>query len=111
MTAWLIKMVILTSLQGTSLVFILQYCLRCHHYMVFQIEEESKRLLLQCADPEAIMRLALMNNSKTIVNQYFNNHSQSSITDFLYHQIVSNQPTESVFVQVRFSDWPTCLSF
>ena len=71
--------------------------------MVFQVLNECKKVLLQCATPEALVRLPhtkLMHEENHLRHEYFNEQKHGSLQEYLVHRLIDNHPTDTVFLQV-----------
>ena len=71
--------------------------------LVSQVLKECKKVLLQCATPEALVRLPhtkLMLEENHLMHEYFNEQKHGSLQEYLVHRLVDNHPTDTVFLQV-----------
>ena len=61
-------------------------------------------MLLESADPEALMRLPV-ERYKEMIEAYFTKQSHESLADYLYKHLISDSPVEACFFQVCSSDF------
>ncbi len=65
--------------------------------------EECKRVLLQCAVPEALVRLPqtkLRNEERNLMHEYFDVQKHGDLLEYLTLKLVEERPDESTFLQV-----------
>jgi len=64
--------------------------------LCLQILSETKRMLLQCATPESIVRFG----NAEIEHTYFKEQCHENVFEFLHHAFVKNKPADSLHLQV-----------